>query len=69
MLRGRILSTKALPPSTISSPSDERILSKIFRADHSSMAIGRTMASMYAIPATASGWRLAQSKASAEPQS
>src|SRR5215472_11859617 len=69
---GRIFSMKKLSSRTIVSPASERSACKagrIFNLSQWSQPCGRTIASMYAMPFTASRCRLAQSNPSAEPQS
>src|SRR6516225_5278218 len=68
----RIFSIKKLSRRTISSPASERSASKaapIPILSQWSRPCGATIASINAIPFTASRWRLAQSKPRAEPQS
>src|SRR5215470_5474756 len=72
MAPGRIFSMKKFSCKTIASPASERNAFKagrMFKVSQWSQACGRTIASMYAMPFTASRCRLAQSKPSAEPQS
>src|SRR6516162_7448831 len=72
MAPGRIFSMKKLSRRTISSPASERSACKAGRIpilSQWSRPCGATIASMNAMPFTASRWRLAQSKPRAEPQS
>src|SRR5262249_17598131 len=72
MAPGRTFSMKKLSRRTISSPASERSAFKagrMFILSQWSQPCGRTIASMNAMPFTASRWRLAQSKPRAEPQS